>query len=347
VLQSALQTTPFAQMPKSSKQLARVRPRKPGKKENPRTVSIIGAGRMGTALGLALKAAGFRIEVVVTKQSSHARRAAKAIGGGALGISDEQLNHLEQPDLSRFTDSSMLLIATPDDAITAVARQLAKIIKSSGARKVAPGQRVALHTSGALSAKALQPLRSAGLAVGSMHPLISISESRSGARALGQAFFSLEGDLAAVRRAKSLVRDLGAQSFVIKSRYKSLYHAAAVMASPHVVALFDMAQEMLGRCGVSPPRARQVLLPLMHSTIENLSRQNPEVALTGTFKRGDTATARKHIEALSAEKLFDTLQTYILLGKKSLELARGADPDASRLEQLTLLLSRVPGRSRR
>jgi len=114
-----------------------------------------------------------------------------------------------------------------------------------------------------------------------------------------------------------------------------------------VVALFDMAQEMLGRCGVSPRRVRQVLLPLMQSTIENLSRQNPEVALTGTFKRGDTATARKHIEALSAENLVDTLQTYILLGKRSLELARRGAPDSSRLEQLTLLLSRLPGGSRR
>jgi predicted short-subunit dehydrogenase-like oxidoreductase (DUF2520 family) len=310
-------------------------------------VSIIGAGRMGTAMGLALKAAGFRIEVVVAKRSSHARRAAKAIGGDSLGLSAQQLNHLDPAVLDRLRNSSLVLIATPDDAIPTVAGQLAEIIKSAGLRKVSPGRRIALHTSGALSAQALHPLRSAGFAIGSMHPLVSISESRSGARALGQAFFSLEGDLAAVRRAKSLVRDLGAQSFVIESRHKSLYHAAAVMASPHIVALFDMAREMLGRCGVSPRRVRQVLLPLMKSTIENLSQQNPEVALTGTFKRGDTATARKHIEALSAEKLFDTLQTYMLLGKRSLELARRVAPDSSSLEEITLLLSRRPGRFRR
>jgi predicted short-subunit dehydrogenase-like oxidoreductase (DUF2520 family) len=335
-------------MPKSSKrQLAPARPRKPEKKESARTVSIIGAGRMGTALALALKAAGCQIEIVVAKHSSHARRAAKAIGGEVLGLSAEQLNHLEPPDLKRFADSSLVLIATPDDAIPAVAGQVAAIIKSSRLRKVSSGSHIALHTSGALSARALRPLRSAGFAVGSMHPLVSISESRSGARALGQAFFSLEGDLAAVRGAKSLVRQLGAQSFVIQSRHKSLYHAAAVMASPHVVALFDMAQEMLGRCGVSPRRVRQVLLPLMKSTIENLSRQSPEVALTGTFKRGDTATARNHIDALLAEKLIDTLQTYILLGRRSLELARRVAPDSSQLEQIALLLSPKPGKPRR
>jgi predicted short-subunit dehydrogenase-like oxidoreductase (DUF2520 family) len=335
-------------MLKSSKrQLAPVRPRKPGKKENSRTVSIIGAGRMGTALGLALKAAGFRIEIVVAKRSSHARRAAKAIGGEAVGLSAEQLSQLSPAQSNRLSNSALVLIAAPDDVIPSVAGQLAALVKSSGPKKVSPGRRIALHTSGALSATALRPLRDAGFAVGSMHPLVSISDSRSGARALGQAFFSLEGDLAAVRRAKSLVRELGAQSFVIESRHKSLYHAAAVMASPHVVALFDMAQEMLGRCGVSPRRVRQVLLPLMKSTIENLSQQDPEIALTGTFKRGDTATASKHIEAISAEKLIDTLQTYLLLGERSLKLARRVTPGSSSLEQLTQMLSSVRGGSRR
>jgi len=335
-------------MPKSSKrQLAQIRPGRLGKSDNRRTVSIIGAGRMGTALGLALKAAGFQIEIVVAKRSSHARRAAKALGSDSLGISAEQMNRLDPVQYSRLMNSTLVLIATPDDAIPSVAGQLARILKSPGLGKVSPERRVALHTSGALSAKALQPLRSAGFAIGSMHPLVSISESRSGARALGQAFFSLEGDLAAVRRAKSLVRDLGAQSFVIESRSKSLYHAAAVMASPHVVALFDMAQEMLGRCGISPRRARQVLLPLMKSTIENLSQENPEAALTGTFRRGDTATARKHIEAFAAENLLDALETYILLGRRSLKLARRVAPDPTALKEITLLLSRVPRRSRR
>jgi predicted short-subunit dehydrogenase-like oxidoreductase (DUF2520 family) len=327
-------------MLKSSKrQLAQVRPRKPGKKKNSRTVSIIGAGRMGTALGLALKGAGFRIEIVVAKRSSRARRAAKLIGGEAVGLSARQLSQLDPAQSNRLSNSAVVLIATPDDAIPSVAGQLAALVKSSGSKKASPGRRIALHTSGALSATALAPLRDAGFAVGSMHPLVSISDASSGARALGQAYFSLEGDLAAVRRAKTLVRELGAQSFVVKSAHKALYHAAAVMASPHVVALFDMAQEMLGRCGVSPRRVRQVLLPLMKSTIENLSQQTPEVALTGTFKRGDMATASKHIAAISAEKLMDTLQIYLLLGERSLKLARRVAPRSSSLEQLSHLLS--------
>ena len=82
----------------------------------------------------------------------------------------------------------------------------------------------------------------------------------------------------------------------------------------------------------------------MNSTIVNLSKQNPATALTGTFKRGDAATARQHIEALLAARLADTLQTYILLGERSLKLARRVASDPSSLDEIALLLSRVPTR---
>ncbi len=316
------------------------RPRKSSAKKKIYAISIIGAGRMGTALGLALKAAGFQIQIVVAKRPARARRAARTIGGGALGLSADQLSQLSSTQINRLRDSTLILIATPDDAIAAVARQLAAIFKSDGLKRPSLAARVALHTSGALSADVLKPLRRAGFAIGSMHPLISVSESRAGAGALAQAFFSVEGDPAAVLAARSVVRHLGAQSFVIESRYKSLYHGAAVMSSPHVVALFDMAREMLGRCGVSSGRARQVLLPLMRSTIENLSKQKPEVALTGTFKRGDAATARKHIEAITAANLPDILGTYLLLGERSIELAQRAAPDSPQFLEIARLVRR-------
>ena len=293
---------------------------------------------MGTALGLALKAAGYQTKIVVAKRPARALRAAQIIGGGTLGLSANQLNQLSSTQINRLSSSTLILIATPDDAIAGVARQLAAIFKSDTLKNPSRAPRIALHTSGALSAEVLKPLRRAGFAIGSMHPLFSVSESRAGAGALSEAFFSVEGDPAAVRAARSVVRHLGGQSFVIESRHKSLYHAAAVMSSPHVVALFDMAREMLGRCGVPPGRARQVLLPLMRSTIDNLSKQNPEVALTGTFKRGDAATARKHIEAITAANLPDILRTYLLLGERSIGLAQRAAPDSAEFLEIARLL---------
>ena len=120
---------------------------------------------------------------------------------------------------------------------------------------------------------------------------------------------------------RGLVRQLGGQSFQIRPEMKALYHAAALMASPNLTALFDIALEMLTRCGMSPIRARHVLLPLVESTLANLVRQDPRSALTGTFKRGDLATTVKHINAMKAEKLIEALQAYVVLGNRSLTLA--------------------------
>lgn len=323
------------QTPRSQSLKARTQKKK-------QSISIIGAGRMGTALGLALKAVGYRIEVVVTQKPEHARRAAKAIGGQTLGLSANQLSRLNPTQLGRLSNSSFVLIATPDDATAEVARRLAMIFQPVGARKTLSG-RIAMHTSGALSSEVLRPLQDAGFATGSLHPLVSVSDSRSGAKSFARVFFSVEGEPAAVRLARSIVRDFGGQAFTIKAHYKSLYHAAAVLASPHLVALFDIALEMLGRCGLSSRRARQVLLPLMESTIANLSKQKPATALTGTFKRADVATVRRHLAAMESEGLRDALAAYQLMGKRSIGLARKAGLKKSELDQIERLIEKFAG----
>jgi predicted short-subunit dehydrogenase-like oxidoreductase (DUF2520 family) len=54
-------------------------------------------------------------------------------------------------------------------------------------------------------------------------------------------YFCVEGDARAVRIARMLVAQLGGRSFTVTSESKPLYHASAVRASGHVVALFDLA----------------------------------------------------------------------------------------------------------
>jgi len=305
------------------------------------SVAIIGAGRLGTALGLALKAKGHEIKVVVTHRPSTARRAARVFGPRTLALSALQLSELSAPQHDRLNRCSLILIATPDDSIPPTGELLAVLLKTS------PAPRIALHTSGALSSDALNPLRSAGFAAGSLHPLVSISDSRSGAESLTRAFFSVEGDPAAVRTAKSLVSNLGGQTFTIDSGRKALYHAAAVTAAPNMTALFDIALEMLGRCGLSARRARQVLLPLVESTMANLGTQDPARALTGTFKRGDVSTVRKHLAALKSANLPQALAAYVLLGQRSISLARKGNANRAGLDQIARLLSDVAKSSHR
>jgi predicted short-subunit dehydrogenase-like oxidoreductase (DUF2520 family) len=207
--------------------------------------------------------------------------------------------------------ADLFLICVPDDQIAGVALELSALNFGR-----AP---VALHTSGALSSDVLAPLRKNGWHTGSLHPLISVSDARGSIRG---AFWGVEGDPHATRIAKAIVRDLDGESFSIRSAEKPLYHAAAVMTSGNVTALFDVALEMLVECGLTRRTARRILQPLLASTVQNLETKNPAQALTGTFSRGDVETVKRHLAALKKSGLTDALELYRLLGKRSLKMTK-------------------------
>lgn len=308
-------------------------PRTTPNKWNKITVSIIGAGRLGTALALALASRGYSIEALVARRLSHSQKAVKALGGVGLALSEGQLAQLPQ--------SQILLITTPDDVIRSMAERLA-----SSQKAMRPGRTV-LHTSGALSSEELRSLFALGFHTGSLHPLVSVSDPASGAKNFNGAFFCLEGDPVAVRISRRLVRDLGGHGFSIERRSKALYHAAAVMASGHMTALFDIAIEMLGRCGLSESRARKVLLPLVESAVRNLATMTPARALTGTFARGDTATVRRHLAALEDPLLAEALAAYVLLGRRSLSLSKRNKRTVTTSAQISKLLRLSEKRNRK
>ncbi len=277
-------------------------------------VSIVGAGRLGTALAIALAGQGYSIRYLVARHRERALKAAVLLDAPVKVLVAKQLPELPAPDL--------LIISTPDDQIARVAGVLATL------KTKTPRKPIVLHTSGALSSKVLTPLRARGWSIGSIHPLISVSDPEAGARSLRGVFWCIEGDRGALRAAKTMVRDLGGHSFLLGSNEKPLYHAAAVMASGNVVALFDVALEMLAQCGVTPKQAQRILAPLLESTIRNLAVTDPTRALTGTFARGDLDTVEQHLEALKGDRLEDARELYRLLGRRALSLSasNGLDP---------------------
>src|SRR5205823_310597 len=121
-----------------------------------------------------------------------------------------------------------------------------------------------------------------------------------------------------------------------------LYHAAAVLASGHTVALFDLAAELLARCGVVPALARQALSPLTQSTLLNLlNAPTTARALTGPFARGDASVVRRHLVALAALADHTALRVYALLGARALRLAQQRGPDARASKELTRALKQA------
>lgn len=268
-------------------------------------VSIIGTGRLGSALAIALAEEGYSIGALVARRRENARRAA--------GLLDVSSRVLAVKQLADRPLSDLVLIATPDDQILKVVEALAKVDSELD------GKPTVLHTSGALSSDILTPLRKKGWSAGSLHPLVSVSEPKAGARLLRSAFWCVEGDKRAVSIGRSIVRDLDGQSFSIDPSNKPLYHAAAVMVSGNVTTLFDVALEMLRQCGLNRTQARRALLPLLGSAVDNLNKMDPVAALTGTFARGDVKTVKRHLAALNGNE--PILEIYRVLGQWALEMA--------------------------
>ncbi|HEV8186424.1 MAG TPA: Rossmann-like and DUF2520 domain-containing protein [Pyrinomonadaceae bacterium] len=269
------------------------------KRKQKTAVSIIGSGRLGTTLGVALLHRGYSIQSLVTRRVQSAHKAARLL--------DAETQVLAARELQSLKPAHVFLITVPDDQIAIVAEEMGRLEFNA----------TALHTSGALSSEVLAPLRKKGWHTGSIHPLLSVSKAGD---PIEGAFWSVEGDKSAVRLGKTIVQDLGGRSFFIRSEDKPLYHAAAVMVSGNVTALFDVALGMLGDCGIKRTTARSILLPLIASTVRNLETKDPAQALTGTFSRGDLETVKRHLAAIKDNQ--DALELYRLLGKRSLKLTK-------------------------
>jgi predicted short-subunit dehydrogenase-like oxidoreductase (DUF2520 family) len=275
---------------------------KPNRKQKP-GVTIVGAGRLGTALAIALSRRSYSIQTMVGRRLSNAKRAAALL--------DVPVRVLAAKELGKLEVSKLVIVSTPDDQIASVVESLRGLQRTA----------TVLHTSGALSSGVLTPLAKRGWNTGSIHPLVSVSDPLIGAASFEGAFWCAEGSPKALQLGRRLVRDLEGHSFSISDTAKPLYHAAAVMASGNVAALFDVAIDMLSQCGLTRPDSKRVLLPLLETTLSNLTKLTPAAALTGTMARGDIATVRRHLHSLKGKRLETARALYCLLGSKALLLA--------------------------
>ncbi len=267
------------------------------------TVSIIGIGRVGGALALALPREQFLVRNLIYRGTSAQVETIKRSLTTAEAFSFDNISEL---------DSDVLFITTQDSEIASVSKDLSGKLC---------GKPYVFHTSGALSSSILDDLKSIGCKTGSIHPLVSISSAEAGPDRFRNAYFCIEGDPEAVNIARTIVTSLGGTSFSIDTKYKTLYHAAAVTACGHLVALFEAAVEMMSKTGLAEADAEQILLPLVKSTVQNLGEQGTAAALTGTFARADVQTFVEHLKILNTTVSDELLEIYLLLGERSLELA--------------------------
>lgn len=273
-------------------------------------IGVVGAGRLGSALAMALTSCGYHVDNIASRDSSRAE---------ALAARLEGTRSVATASLVKTAD--LVILAVPDGAIETLARSLAWRI----------GQAV-VHCSGALDLAPLATAAAAGALTGCFHPLQSFASADGAARFEGVTC-GVEGAEPLGGWLETMASDLGGHPLRLEGVNRALYHAAAVLASNDVVALMAAAERTWAAAGLAPETARSALAPLLLGAASNIAERPLAEALTGPVARGDVETVGRHLEALAPTPELAAL--YRVLGRELLRLPLAIDRDArARLEGL-------------
>jgi predicted short-subunit dehydrogenase-like oxidoreductase (DUF2520 family) len=285
-----------------------------------RAFALVGPGRAGTAVALALVARGWRPVAVAGRavDAPSTRDVAARLDAPAVEVAEAG------------RDADLVVVATPDAAIAGAAGALAPSLRRGG---------LVVHLSGASTLHELDTVLLArpDVEVGSLHPLQSLPSGDAGRGGGGFAdrrrkAGACDGDqIGADRLAGSwcavdgspqverLALTLGMRPFRVDAADRIAYHAAACVASNHLVALLGQVERLATNAGVP----FEAFLPLVRGTVENVAELGPAAALTGPVARGDHEMVARHLEALPA----DERDTYRALVREARRLAGREDAD--------------------
>ncbi len=285
-------------------------------------VGIIGAGRLGCAIAIALKNVGYEITGIASRSDRSVEllsaRIGKSLGNGIV---------------QTVKDSQVIFLTVPDGLITDIAAQIAALC----GKTVLEGKAF-FHCSGALTSDSLDELGSSGAATGSLHPAQTFADRQNGWKGLYNICFGFEGTAAAKVIAGRIVDDLGGRMLVISKEDKAVYHAAACMLSNYIVSLSRAASVVLGSIGIDGDEGVKAFIPLMEKTICNIKELGSVKALTGPISRGDAGVVAMHVGELEKIKP-EYAELYRSLGRIALDMAsKREDMDERLLEQMRQIL---------
>jgi predicted short-subunit dehydrogenase-like oxidoreductase (DUF2520 family) len=270
--------------------------------EQQRTVALIGPGRAGTTIALALMEQGWTVVGV----GGRAPDAPSTASAAACLLSRAAL----VSEVAR--GAALVLVATPDRAIEQVLLAAEPAIE--------PGALV-VHLAGSRGLDVFAPLleRRTGIRVGALHPLQSFPSTTVGLERLAGAWAAVAGDPGVAE----IARSLGLRPFELADADRGRYHAAAVIASNHLVALLGQVE----RLAASRSVPFEAFAPLVVASVQNAFALGPAGALTGPIARGDLATVEQHLRDLDpAER-----DAYRVLAREAVRLTGRRDTGLDRL----------------
>lgn len=274
---------------------------------------MVGAGRVGTALAVALRRAGHRIVAASAVSQASKDRVERFLPGTPV---------LQPGEVVAAAD--LVLLTVPDDALGGLVRGLA-------ATGVPLAGRMLAHASGRHGLAVLQPAVDLGALPLALHPVMTFTGRPDDADRLAGISFGVTAPAVLRPAAEVLVMEMGGEPVFIAEADRGLYHAALAGAANHLVTQVVQATDLLARAGVAQPA--RMLGPLLSTALDNALRLG-DAALTGPVARGDAETVAGHVDALRATAP-EALPAYLALARLTATRAMSSGmlsaPDAQRL----------------
>jgi len=241
------------------------------------SIAIIGTGRLGVTLALALHRQGVEIAMVANRNAALAQQLAARLGS------------CRAVDASEAAQADLVFLTVPDDALASVAAQLSW----------RHGQAV-VHCSGATEVSVLQPAADAGAVIGGFHPLQIFSDPVRALDLIAGSSVAIEGPPELEAQLRHLAGLLGMHPIRLPPGARALYHGGASYAASFLLSMLNEAVAAWRSFGVDEAQALQALLPLAQGTLAAAASKGLSAAVAGPVSRGDAGVIARHLAAFEA-----------------------------------------------
>lgn len=237
-------------------------------------ITLIGSGNVATWIAQRLQGnPRFPITQVFSRHLEHAQTLADLLNAEAI----EDIRKLNP-------DNQIFIFALADKAYDEILPLLPFKLP------------LAFTTSGTVSCQCLKDYAEQH---GVIYPLQTFTKSQD-MRKL-EVPLCLESDFAGEHKTLmwELARELSPTCYEVSEAQRAKMHVAAVFACNFSNAMYQIAYKLLKENGLP----FEILLPVLHQTVEKVSQMTPAEAQTGPAVRGDVNVMRAQISTLSDDRL--------------------------------------------
>ncbi len=265
-------------------------------------VGVIGAGRVGSVLGLALARAGHKVVAASAVSDASVARVEERLPGARI---------LEPAQVAEASD--LVLLTVPDDS-------LPDLVEGLAATGTDLRGKILVHASGASGYGILAPATVVGALPLALHPAMTFTGREEDIDRLANCAFGVTAPEQLRPIAEALVVEMGAEPVWIAEDKRTLYHAALAGGANHLVTLVADSASLLSAAGV--PEPGRMLAPMLSASLDNALRLGIH-GLSGPVLRGDAGTVAGHVEQLR-ENAPESVASYVELARLTADRAINA-----------------------